>query len=319
MVVGYNAGPGNLRRWLEASDHGGDPLLFHRKRAVGRRRGPMRRAGAVELLDLPHAARPADAVARRRCRRALAAIHVPGRCPNPGGRPMARIDESRPFIPVNIAVLTISDTRTAEDDRSGDTLADRAGGGGPPRGRPHHCQGRPAVDRRAAAPLHRRPRDRRGAGDRRHGRHSAATSRRRPLPRWWRRISPASASCSAGSATTRSAPRRSRAGPPPAWRRAPTSSPCPAAPSACKDAWDGILQYQLDYRHRALQLRRTDAPPARTRGGVRRQRGAPCRHRSSRDRPAGPIRDLSGRRGDGRETFPMPSWPRPSLRRPVGG
>lgn len=38
---------------------------------------------------------------------------------------MARIDESRPFIPVNIAVLTVSDTRTAANDTSGDTLADR--------------------------------------------------------------------------------------------------------------------------------------------------------------------------------------------------
>ncbi|WP_349680287.1 MULTISPECIES: molybdenum cofactor biosynthesis protein B [Kordiimonas] len=38
---------------------------------------------------------------------------------------MPKIDESRPFIPVNIAVLTISDTRTFEDDRSGDTLASR--------------------------------------------------------------------------------------------------------------------------------------------------------------------------------------------------
>ncbi len=32
------------------------------------------------------------------------------------------IDASRPFIPVHIAVLTISDTRTADDDRSGDAL-----------------------------------------------------------------------------------------------------------------------------------------------------------------------------------------------------
>jgi molybdenum cofactor biosynthesis protein B len=36
------------------------------------------------------------------------------------------IDESRPFIPVHIAVLTVSDTRTASDDRSGQTLVDRA-------------------------------------------------------------------------------------------------------------------------------------------------------------------------------------------------
>ena len=38
---------------------------------------------------------------------------------------MPKIDNSRDFIAVNIAVLTISDTRTFEDDRSGDTLAAR--------------------------------------------------------------------------------------------------------------------------------------------------------------------------------------------------
>tara|TARA_R110000782_G_scaffold182437_5_gene272666 strand:- start:17817 stop:18344 length:528 start_codon:yes stop_codon:yes gene_type:complete len=35
------------------------------------------------------------------------------------------IDESIAFTPVHIAVLTISDTRTLADDRSGDTLAER--------------------------------------------------------------------------------------------------------------------------------------------------------------------------------------------------
>jgi molybdopterin adenylyltransferase len=38
---------------------------------------------------------------------------------------MTRIDESRPFMPVRIAVLTVSDTRTSADDKSGDTLAMR--------------------------------------------------------------------------------------------------------------------------------------------------------------------------------------------------
>ncbi|MFQ6017346.1 MAG: molybdenum cofactor biosynthesis protein B [Kiloniellaceae bacterium] len=37
---------------------------------------------------------------------------------------MTRIDESRPFLAVNIAVLTVSDSRTLEDDRSGAILAD---------------------------------------------------------------------------------------------------------------------------------------------------------------------------------------------------
>ena len=35
-----------------------------------------------------------------------------------------RIDQNRAFLPVNIAILTISDTRDASQDRSGDTLAD---------------------------------------------------------------------------------------------------------------------------------------------------------------------------------------------------
>lgn len=38
---------------------------------------------------------------------------------------MARLDESRPFIAINIAVLTVSDTRTAANDTSGDALAER--------------------------------------------------------------------------------------------------------------------------------------------------------------------------------------------------
>ena len=36
---------------------------------------------------------------------------------------MPKIDELRPFIPVRIAVLTVSDTRGPSDDRSGDSLA----------------------------------------------------------------------------------------------------------------------------------------------------------------------------------------------------
>jgi len=38
---------------------------------------------------------------------------------------MAAIDEPKAFVPLNIAVLTISDTRSLEDDKSGTTLADR--------------------------------------------------------------------------------------------------------------------------------------------------------------------------------------------------
>jgi molybdopterin adenylyltransferase len=38
---------------------------------------------------------------------------------------MHRIDETAEFLPVNIAVATISDTRTAANDTSGDALAER--------------------------------------------------------------------------------------------------------------------------------------------------------------------------------------------------
>ena len=38
---------------------------------------------------------------------------------------MHGIDEKLAFAPVNIAILTVSDTRTPETDRSGDTLAER--------------------------------------------------------------------------------------------------------------------------------------------------------------------------------------------------
>lgn len=62
---------------------------------------------------------------------------------------MARIDESRPFIAVNIAVLTVSDTRTAADDTSGDTLAARIGAAG------HHVAAR-AIERDDAATIEQR-------------------------------------------------------------------------------------------------------------------------------------------------------------------
>ena len=38
---------------------------------------------------------------------------------------MSGIDESRRFVPVNIAVLTVSDSRTLDNDKSGQTLVDR--------------------------------------------------------------------------------------------------------------------------------------------------------------------------------------------------
>ncbi|MBT5429165.1 MAG: molybdenum cofactor biosynthesis protein B [Rhodospirillaceae bacterium] len=43
---------------------------------------------------------------------------------------MTKTKEERDFLPINIAVLTVSDTRGIEDDKSGDTLVDRINGAG---------------------------------------------------------------------------------------------------------------------------------------------------------------------------------------------
>ena len=43
---------------------------------------------------------------------------------------MPKLDPNRPFIPVRIAVLTVSDTRELADDRSGATLAEMIAGTG---------------------------------------------------------------------------------------------------------------------------------------------------------------------------------------------
>ena len=59
------------------------------------------------------------------------------------------IDESRIFIPVAIAVLTVSDTRTLADDRSGDTLAARITAAG------HRVADR-AIERDDAGPIEHR-------------------------------------------------------------------------------------------------------------------------------------------------------------------
>ena len=50
------------------------------------------------------------------------------------------IDETRKFKPINIALLTVSDTRTAADDTSGDILAERIKAAG------HHLAAR-AIER----------------------------------------------------------------------------------------------------------------------------------------------------------------------------
>ncbi|WEK52401.1 MAG: molybdenum cofactor biosynthesis protein B [Candidatus Kaistia colombiensis] len=43
---------------------------------------------------------------------------------------MTKTDQNLPFVPVHFAVLTVSDTRSLEDDKSGKTLADRIAAAG---------------------------------------------------------------------------------------------------------------------------------------------------------------------------------------------
>ncbi len=58
---------------------------------------------------------------------------------------MPGIDEARPFLPINIAVMTVSDTRTEAEDKSGRVLVERLEGAG------HKLAGRAIVrDERAA-------------------------------------------------------------------------------------------------------------------------------------------------------------------------
>jgi molybdenum cofactor biosynthesis protein B len=52
---------------------------------------------------------------------------------------MSTIDETKAFVPLNIAVLTISDTRSLDDDKSGTTLAERLTAAG------HHLAAREIV------------------------------------------------------------------------------------------------------------------------------------------------------------------------------
>jgi molybdenum cofactor synthesis domain-containing protein len=134
------------------------------------------------------------------------------------------IDEGRTFLPVRIAVLTVSDTRTLADDRSGDTLVERLTGAG------HVLADRLIVtDDRSAivARLHAWIDDPQvdvilttggtGVTGRDVTPEALAQVQDMDIP--------------GGSAISRSAPRPSSLAPPPASRAAPISSRCPVRPA----------------------------------------------------------------------------------------
>ena len=161
---------------------------------------------------------------------------------------MHRIDDSRPFIPLDIAVLTVSDTRSLEEDRSGSTLAARIEDAG------HRLAGREivtddverirtAVNRWIADPQVDVIITTGGTGFT--GRDVTPEAieplfekRMDGFSEVFHRIS----YDKIGTSTIQSRATGGVAG-------ATYIFVLPGSPGACKDAWDGILKWQLDYRH----------------------------------------------------------------------
>lgn len=162
---------------------------------------------------------------------------------------MSRIDESRTFVPLSIAVLTVSDTRTFADDKSGDTLIQRLEGAG------HKLGARAIVpdDIEAIRAIVRG-----WIGDKSidaiittggTGFTGRDVTPEALDPLFEKRMEGFSVLFHTisipkiGSSTIQSRATAGVAG--------ATYIFClPGSPGACKDAWDGILSLQLDYRHR---------------------------------------------------------------------
>lgn len=156
--------------------------------------------------------------------------------------------QPRPFIPLGIAVLTVSDTRTLKDDRSGDTLAARIGDAG------HRLIERTIVPddaERIFAQVKAWTQSKEidvvittgGTGFT--GRDVTPEALE---PLFEKRMDGFSAVFhrisydKIGTSTVQS---RATAG----LANATFIFVLPGSPGACKDAWDGILVQQLDYRH----------------------------------------------------------------------
>jgi molybdenum cofactor biosynthesis protein B len=162
---------------------------------------------------------------------------------------MSRIDDSRAFVPLNIAVLTVSDTRVLADDKSGQTLVDRLEAAG------HRLADRVIVpdDVEAIRAIARRWIAEKGidviistGGTGFTGRDVTPEAME---PLFEKRMEGFSVLFhhisipKIGSSTIQSRATAGVAG--------ATYIFClPGSPGACRDAWDGILANQLDYRHR---------------------------------------------------------------------
>ncbi|MEI9411277.1 MULTISPECIES: molybdenum cofactor biosynthesis protein B [unclassified Mesorhizobium] len=161
---------------------------------------------------------------------------------------MARIDESRAFIPVRIAVLTVSDTRSLANDKSGQTLADRITEAG------HILAGRDIVtdDReKIRDTVLAWSRDKAidvvittgGTGFT--GRDVTPEALEPIFEKRMDGFSEVFHRISYDKIGTSTIQSRATGG----VVNATFVFVLPGSPGACKDAWDGILKAQLDYRH----------------------------------------------------------------------
>lgn len=161
---------------------------------------------------------------------------------------MSRIDERRPFIPVGIAVLTVSDTRTLADDRSGQTLVDRIAEAG------HRLAARDIVSderdliRERVLGWSKDPQvdvviTTGGTGFT--GRDVTPEALEPIFEKRMDGFSEVFHRISYDKIGTSTIQSRATGG----VVNATFVFVLPGSPGACKDAWDGILKPQLDYRH----------------------------------------------------------------------
>ena len=162
---------------------------------------------------------------------------------------MSRIDENREFMAVRIAVLTVSDTRSIADDRSGDTLVERLTGAG------HLLAARAIVqDERAdiAAQLRTWCADPEidvilsTGGTGLTGRDVTVEAHRDVYEKEIEAFGTVFTLISMQKIGTSAVQSRACGG----GAMGTYLFALPGSPGGCRDAWDEILRWQLDYRHR---------------------------------------------------------------------
>lgn len=162
---------------------------------------------------------------------------------------MSGIDTKADFVPVNIAVLTVSDTRKSDDDRSGDTLAKRISDAG------HNVVYRKIVpDDRDTISAQLRTWCGDGAvdvvistgGTGLTGRDVTVEAHREVYEKEIEAFGTVFTIVSMKKIGTSAVQSRATGG----VAMGTYLFALPGSPGACKDAWDEILQFQLDIRHR---------------------------------------------------------------------